>query len=447
MCAWHDIRGVALSVAMLAMAALPAAAGPQLDVIRDPALPKDVKGLDFEIGRALFERQWAAAPSSTQAADGLGPLFNARSCVSCHTGGGRGAAYDAAGNVLPALLFKLGPHGGAAAATGDPVYGQQIQPESVLGLGGEAHPDVRFEIRTVTLADGTEVELRKPVATLDGLAFGLLAPETVISPRLASAINGMGLLERIPETEILARADPDDRDGDGISGRPNEVLDPATGKRALGRFGWKAGEPSLEVQDAKALDLDIGLSNPIYRDAYGDCTKREAQCLAMPNGASPQFENLEVPSSLTRLIDRFVAEAVLPGLAIDSKSVAQGRKVFMAAGCEACHRAQFDLPASGALPARTIAPYSDLMLHDMGMGLADHLQDGDASGREWRTAPLWGIGVALRSGKADLLHDGRARNVLEAILWHDGEAAAARKKVEALGAADRQALIDFIGSL
>jgi CxxC motif-containing protein (DUF1111 family) len=445
MCAWRDIRGFIFSVSVLIVAAMPATAGPQPEVIRDPSLPQDSKGLDFEIGRALFERQWAAAPSSTQAADGLGPLFNARGCISCHTGGGRGVAMDANGNVLPGLLFKLGPHGGMSPATGDPIYGQQIQPESVLGLGGEAQPSLRFETKSVTLADGTRVGLRQPVPKLDGLAYGPLAPETVISLRIASAINGMGLLERIPDSEILARARPD---GDGISGRPNDVVDPATGKTMLGRFGWKAGMPSLEAQDAKALDLDIGLSNPIFHDAYGDCTKREPQCLAMPNGASPQFENVEVPTSLMRLIDRFVAEAVLPGVATDSKDVAQGRALFMETGCESCHRASFFLPASGKSPARRIEPYTDLLLHDMGMGLADHVKDGDASGREWRTAPLWGIGTSI-AGKTDaeLLHDARARNVLEAILWHDGEAAPARKNVEALSAADRQALIDFIGSL
>jgi CxxC motif-containing protein (DUF1111 family) len=443
MCAWPDIRGFVLSVAFLTAAAVPATAGPKLDVIRDPSLPNDMRGLDFEIGRALFEQHWSAAPASTQAADGLGPLFNARACVSCHTGGGRGTAYDAAGNVLPALLFKLGQRD-RASSLGDPVYGQQIQPDSVLGLGGEAHPTVTFETHTVTLNDGTLVTLRKPDPHLDALAFGPLAPETMISLRSASPINGIGLLERIPEKEILSRADPS---GDGISGRPNEAIDPATGKTVLGRFGWKAGTPSLEVQDAKALALDIGLSNPIFRDAYGDCTKRQPQCLAMPNGASPQFENVEVPSPLTRLIDRFVSEAVLPGVATDSKSVAQGRAVFMAAGCEACHRASFDLPAAGPLPARQIAPYTDLLLHDMGEGLADHVQDGDAAGGEWRTAPLWGVGVTLRTDNIGLLHDGRARNLLEAILWHDGEAAAARKKVEVLSTTDRQALIDFIGSL
>ncbi len=441
MCAWRDIRVVLVSAMLLIFAAGPATAGPQPDVIRDPSLPKDMKGLDFEIGRALFEQHWSAAPASTQAADGLGPLFNARACVSCHTGGGRGTAYDAQGNVQPALLFKLGRHGGTA---GDPIYGQQIQPESVAGLGGEAHPSVTFENHDVTLSDGTVVTLHKPVPHLDALAYGPLAPETVISLRVATAIHGIGLLERIPDKEILIRARPD---GDGISGRPNEVVDPATGKIMLGRFGWKAGEPSLEAQDAKALDLDIGLSNPIYRDSYGDCTQREPQCLAMPNGASPQFENLEVPAPLTKLIDRFVSEAMLPATATEAKDVAKGREVFMESGCEACHRASFNLPATDKKPARQIAPYTDLLLHDMGMELADHVKDGDASGREWRTAPLWGIGVTLRSDNVGLLHDGRARNVLEAILWHDGEAAPARNNVEQLSAADREALIDFIGSL
>ena len=426
---------------MIVLAMSSAHANPAQDVIRDPALPQDAKGLDFEIGRALFERQWAAAPSSTQAADGLGPLFNARGCNACHPGGGRGVAFDKVGKTLPALLFRLGGHGSAATEAGDPVYGQQIQISSVAGLAAEGEASVTFDESTVTLADGTVVQLRKPVVHLDHLASGALAPGTVVSPRLATAIHGIGLLEQIPENEILAHADPEDRDGDGISGRPNQILDPMTGKLALGRFGWKAGQATLAAQDGKALDLDIGLSNPVFRDAYGDCTKAEAECRKMPNGASPQFENLEVPSSLTRLIDRFVAEAVLPAspAAVDADA---GRGIFMQSGCAACHTPAFKLAA------RQIAPYTDLLLHDMGPELADHMKEGAASGMEWRTAPLWGIGQALRTGNdVGLLHDGRARNVLEAILWHDGEAAKARAQVEQLPAKDRQALIDFIGSL
>jgi CxxC motif-containing protein (DUF1111 family) len=296
-----------------------------------------------------------------------------------------------------------------------------------------------FESRTVTLGDGAEVELRKPTAHLDDLSHGALSPETVISPRLATAIHGIGLLEQIPERAILANAHA--MGGDGVQGKPNYVLDPITGQRKLGRFGWKAGAASLEIQDAKALDLDIGLSNPVFHDAFGDCTKTQADCRKMPTGASPQFENLEVPSSLTRLIDRFVGEALLPPVPAATNAEA-GRAIFTAAGCGACHRPSFKL-ASG----RAIAPYTDLLLHDMGPGLADQMVEGEASGSEWRTAPLWGIGQALRAGNVGLLHDGRARNVLEAILWHDGEAAQARRQVEQLSAQDRQALIDFIGSL
>jgi CxxC motif-containing protein (DUF1111 family) len=425
------ILGVAI---LLAVAAHPALANPAQDVVRDPTLPQGAKGLDFEIGRALFERHWAAAPASTQAADGLGPLFNARACVSCHPGGGRGVPFDKLGATLPALLFRLGTHNAQGTAAGDPIYGQQIQPQSVAGIGAEAATSVSFETRSVILADGTVVELRQPTAKLDKLAYGALASGTVVSPRLATAIHGIGLLEKIPEAEILANAHPG-------GGRPNYVTDPISGKRALGRFGWKAGAPSLEVQDAKALDLDIGLSNPIYRDAFGDCTKKEPDCLKMPTGASPQFEGLEVPSSLTRLIDRFVGEAMLPPVKATANAEA-GRAIFADAGCTSCHQPAFKL-ADG----RKIAPYTDLLLHDMGMGLADHMKEGEASGRDWRTAPLWGIGQALRADNPGLLHDGRARNVLEAILWHDGEAAKARQHVEQLSAPDRQALIDFIGSL
>jgi CxxC motif-containing protein (DUF1111 family) len=427
---WRNLSAALL----LALAASSAHANPAPDVIRDPALPADAKGLDFEIGRALFERHWAAAPASTQAADGLGPLFNARACVSCHPGGGRGLPFDKLGATLPALLFRLGAHGHAASDAGDPVYGQQIQGQSVAGISAEATASISFETHSVTLADGTAVELRKPTAKLDKLAYGALGSDTVVSPRLATAIHGIGLLEQIPEAAILANVHPD-------GGKPNYVTDPISGKRTLGRFGWKASAPSLEVQDGKALDLDIGLSNPVYRDAFGDCTKLEPDCLTMPTGASPQFEGLEVPSSLTRLIDRFVREAMLPPVKAAANAEA-GRTIFAEAGCTACHQPSFEL-ASG----RKIAPYTDLLLHDMGLGLADHLKEGEANGREWRTAPLWGIGQALRADNPGLLHDGRARNVLEAILWHDGEAAKARQHVDQLSVPDRQALIDFIGSL
>jgi CxxC motif-containing protein (DUF1111 family) len=428
---WWRNPLIAMLIAVVAPAAL---ANPAQEVVRDPILPRDAKGLDFEIGRALFDRHWAAAPASTQAADGLGPLFNARACASCHPGGGRGVPFDKLGATLPALLFRLGAHDAKRTASGDPIYGQQIQGQSVAGIGAEAQTGITFETRKVTLADGMVVELRRPTPKLDKLAYGDLAANTVVSPRLATAIHGIGLLEKIPESAILANAR---RDG----GKPNYVVDPTSGKRALGRFGWKASAPSLEVQDAKALDLDIGLSNPVYRDAFGDCTKREPDCLKMPTGASPQFEGLEVPSSLTRLIDRFVGEAMLPPVAPAAQAEA-GRAIFADAGCTACHTPSFKL-ADG----RSIAPYSDLLLHDMGLGLADHMAEGEASGRDWRTAPLWGIGQALRAANPGLLHDGRARNLLEAILWHDGEAAKARQHVERLSAPDRQALIDFIGSL
>jgi CxxC motif-containing protein (DUF1111 family) len=428
-----------LGVVLLVLAAQPAGANPAPDVVRDPTLPQDAKGLDFEIGRALFERHWAAAPASTQAADGLGPLFNARACISCHPGGGRGEPFDKLGATLPALLFRLGSHKADATLAGDPIYGQQIQIQSVAGIGAEAATGISFATQSVTLADGTVVELRKPTPKLDKLAYGALGSGTVVSPRLATAIHGIGLLEQVPESEILANAHA--TGADGVEGKPNYVIDPITGKRTLGRFGWKAGVASLEVQDGKALDLDIGLSNPVYRDAFGDCTKQEVACLKMPTGASPQFENLEVPSSLTRLIDRFVSEAMLPPTP-KAGDADTGRKIFAAAGCTACHRPSFKL-ANG----REIAPYTDLLLHDMGFGLADHMAEGEASGKEWRTAPLWGIGQALRDKNVGLLHDGRARNVLEAILWHDGEAATARAHVEQLSAEDRQTLIDFIGSL
>src|SRR3954469_13802924 len=214
----NSLAGLAL--ALLALGTASAAANPAVpDVVRDPKLPQDAKGLDFEIGRALFERHWAAAPASTQAAEGLGPLFNARACIACHPAGGRGVPFDQLGATLPALLFRLGSHSADATSAGDPVYGQQIQIASVAGIRAEATAGVSFATRAVTLADGTVVELRKPTAKLDALASGPLASSTVVSPRLATAIHGIGLLEQIPEAEILANVRP--AGDDGVAGKAN----------------------------------------------------------------------------------------------------------------------------------------------------------------------------------------------------------------------------------
>ncbi len=447
---WLRILGLALAATATAMPHV--AAGddqvrPPLRVIRDPALPQDDTALDFEIGRALFERIWVPAPASTQAADGLGPLFNAKSCAACHPGGGRSLIEAAYGDDSPGRIVRLG---GAAPgdAHPDPTYGEQLQTEAVPGLSPEAVIKIRYVDVQYLLADDTVVNLRRPHLRIEHLASGPLAPGTQTSLRLAPAIQGIGPLNDIPAEQILASADPGDRDGDGIKGRPNWIVDPASGSRQLGRFGWKAGQPSLAAQDAHALYADIGLSNPRFPDAAGDCTLAEADCRAAPSGASPQFASLEVPAQLTAVIDGFVAAAVLPSLGLPDGTAAAGAAQFAAAGCPACHRPTFTLPATPQQAARRIAPYTDLLLHDMGDGLADAMAEATATGRDWRTAPLWGLGWAVDDkGEGALLHDGRARSILEAVLWHGGEAEAARDKVIAMSGAERAALIDFLKSL
>ncbi|MFO1059584.1 MAG: di-heme oxidoredictase family protein [Dongiaceae bacterium] len=336
-------------------------------------------------------------------------------------------------------MLRLG-HAGTGAA--DAGYGSQLQTQAVPGLVPEGRVAVDMVTAATRLADGTVVALRRPRPRIADAAEGPLEPETRLGLRIAPPLVGLGALERIPEAEILA----------GTGGRPSWVVDPAGGRRRLGRFGWKASEPSIAAQVARALAVDIGLSSPLRRDPYGDCTPRQAACRAMPNGASPQLEALEVPGLLTRPLDRFVAVALAPpaGAAPSeaTPSEAAGRRLFAAAGCAACHRPSFVLPAAEGRPARAIAPYTDLRLHDMGAGLAEAMPEGGASGAEWRTAPLWGLGRASHAaGDAALLHDGRARSILEAILWHGGEAVAARDRVAAMPAADRDALIAFLKSL
>lgn len=417
-------------------------------VIRDPALGESdsLARMENVIGQSIFERIWVSAPSSTEAADGLGPLFNARSCAACHPGGGKGMLFNKDGSPSPSLLLRLGAKADGAA---DPLYGHQLQTEAARGVPPEGAFALDWATAETKLGDGTIILLRRPVTTLKNLAEGPLARDSVTGLRLAPVLHGMGPLDAIPTEEIVSAADPDDQDGDGISGRP-AWLD--SDRKTLGRFGWKAVQPSLEAQNSHAFMADMGLSTPLFPSAYGECTPLQKLCLSAPSGASPQFENLEVTSTLVKVLDRFVAEAVLPPgpkQHVDRAAIDRGRDIFGAAGCLGCHRPGYDVEwpkASGKM--RHIAPFTDLLLHDMGDGLAEDLPEGAAGGREWRTAPLWGLRWALdHEGQGAFLHDGRARNLLEAILWHGGEALAARDHVAALSADERRDLISYLSSL
>lgn len=414
----------------------------------------------FSIGNGLFERLWVTAPASTIASDELGPHFNARSCQNCHVKDGRGHAPAGPDDAATSLVVRLGiPEPDADAlsrylgAAPDPRYGHQISDASIAGV--EAEGRVRVEWRaaeTVALPGGETVTLRRPSWTLEALAYGPLDPETAISPRVAPQMIGLGLVEAIPAADILAHADPDDADGDGISGRPNLVWSPEYDRPMLGRFGVRASTPTLRQQAADAFNADIGLASPLRPDPAGDCTKAQTDCRTAPDGRDPAQGGFEVSGESLDLVTFYSSTLAVPKRdAVDDPEVLRGKALFAQARCTSCHVPKFVTARLGGRPEHSfqlIWPMSDFLLHDMGPGLADGLPAGSATGAEWRTAPLWGLGLTKRvSGHRQYLHDGRARSPTEAILWHGGEGQAARNAFAALSAPDREALLAYLESL
>ncbi|WP_307233139.1 di-heme oxidoreductase family protein [Pararhizobium capsulatum] len=416
----------------------------------------------FRLGNALFRKLWVSSPSSTQASDGLGPLYNARACQTCHLRDGRGHPPD--GNADTTSMFlRLARTPQTAAERAamasrevlnfpDPVYGRQLQDSAVPGLPAEGRMVISYTEDQVTLADGESVSLRRPSYGIADLGYGPLDPGTTLSPRVTQAMGGLGLIEAIHPQDILANADPDDRDGDGISGRAAIVRDPATGEKMLGRFGWKAQSATVRQQSADAFAGDIGISTPFSKRSHGDCTERQPACLAMADGVQPRLGDTEAPDPVLDLVTFYAENLAVPARRKASfPETLVGKKIFYESGCISCHVPKFVTRRDAGNTAHSfqlIWPYSDVLLHDMGDGLADGQIVGEASGREWRTPPLWGIGLTRTvSGHTFFLHDGRARNLTEAIMWHGGEGQKARDRFAALEKADRQALITFLESL
>ena len=398
----------------------------------------------FEVGDSFFEQNWVTAPASATARDGLGPTMNALSCSSCHSHDGRGRPPESADDPERGLLLRLsipGPDG----PTNEPVYGDQLQDRSILGVTAEGRIGIQYEEVPGAYPDGTGYSLRSPAYSIEEPRFGPLHPELMISPRIAPATIGMGLLEAIPEDTILAAADPDDADGDGISGRANYVWDVRNGKLTLGRFGWKANQPTVEQQAASAFLGDIGITSGLFPEE--NCPQPQTDCSQAPNGGEPELtdDRLEKVTIYTQTL------AVPAMRNTEDEQVKQGARLFVQSQCSACHTPRYETGDSHPLePLRgqVIYPYTDLLLHDMGEGLADHRPDGMATGAEWRTPPLWGIGlVETVNGHTFFLHDGRARSLEEAILWHGGEAEESRDNFMGLTLEERNALIKFLGSL
>ena len=416
----------------------------------------------FKLGNALFRKLWVSSPSSTQASDGLGPLYNARACQTCHLKDGRGHPPEGSTDATSMFLrLARAPKTDAERASiaahevlnfPDPVYGQQLQDSAVPGLLAEGHMTITYTEIPVTLAGGETASLRKPHYSIDKPGYGALDPSTTLSPRVTQVMSGLGLIEAIHPADVMANADPDDVNGDGISGKAAVVKDPVSGKLALGRFGWKAQSATVRQQAADALAGDIGISSPDAKRSHGDCTPAQTACLAMADGVQARLGDTEAPAPVLDLITFYSENLAVPARRKASfAETLAGKKVFYEAGCTSCHVPKFVTrrdTANKAHAFQLIWPYSDFLLHDMGEGLADGQQVGEASGSEWRTPPLWGIGLTrLVSGHTFFLHDGRARNLTEAILWHGGEAAKARDRFAELEKADRQALITFLESL
>ena len=419
----------------------------------------------FKVGNAIFRKLWVSAPSSTTSSDGLGPLYNSRSCQSCHIKDGRGHPpngnypQDTAESMFLRLSIPpetdeqrrlLAEH--KVNTIDEPTYGSQLQETAIQGFDNEGHMHITYEEVPVRLGDRSTVSLRRPTYSVVDLKYGPLHPKTMLSPRVAPPMIGLGLIEAIPEEQIRAHADPDDKDGDGISGRANEVWSIEDQRLELGRFGWKAGIPSIRQQTGTAFAGDIGISNPLVPKASGDCTAVQTFCLNAPNGNSEKDGGFEIGQKLFDMVVFYAQNLAVPPRRnfIDPK-VASGKALFYALNCQGCHTPSFTtgkVEGQPYLSNQKIWPYSDLLLHDMGEGLADNRPEGMADGREWRTAPLWGLGLTqIVNGHTLFLHDGRARNIEEAILWHGGEAQAARDGFAALSQSDRDALLAFVASL
>ncbi|MQA55356.1 di-heme oxidoredictase family protein [Pseudomonas piscis] len=411
--------------------------------------------LDFSVGNSFFRNPWVIAPSTTTARDGLGPLFNTNACQNCHIKDGRGhpPAPDALNAV--SMLVRLSIPDDPTLArlierTGvvpEPVYGSQLQDMAIPGVVPEGRVRVDYEPLQVHFKDGTQVELRKPRLRVTDLGYGPMHPETRFSARVAPPMIGLGLLEAIPEEAILANTRPTRENP--IAGRPNWVWDDARQKTVLGRFGWKAGQPSLNQQNVHAFSGDMGLTTSLR--PFDDCTDAQTACKQAPNGNGPDGEP-EVSDNILRLVLFYTRNLAVPARRdVDSPQVLAGKNLFFQAGCQSCHTPSFTTAANAAEPElanQLIRPYSDLLLHDMGEGLADQRTEFKASGRDWRTAPLWGIGLTETvSGHTRFLHDGRARNLMEAVLWHGGEAEGAKQQVLAFNAQQRAALLAFLNSL
>ena len=419
--------------------------------------------IDFLIGNGLFKREWLPAPSIKASSDGLGPFFNATSCQGCHIKDGRGHPPDITlefdDSVSMVFHLSIPPQDEndkqlldtfQVKSINDPMYGGQLSDFAIEDLLSEGQIHISYEYIPIVFDNGTIITLSKPIYSIKNLNYGNLHPDIQISARVAQPMIGLGLIESINPDDIIAREDANDSDSNGISGVANIVWDHKSNKTSLGLFGWKAAQPTIRQQSADAFHQDMGLSSKHFPDG-SNCSKKQIDCSFFENGNDHNNE-YEISSEQLDLIEFYSSHLAVPARRNhDDENVLAGKKLFYESGCTSCHTPKYitaKTKYSDALSEQLIWPYSDFLLHDMGDLLADESRAYKASGREWRTQPLWGIGLTkIVNGHTKFLHDGRANSILEAILWHGGEAENSKQKILKLSVKDVENLIKFIESL
>lgn len=428
--------------------------GSQITHIQDrKTLLKHVENLSdeeydrFILGRSFFKIPWVEAPSATTARDGLGPLFNANTCNSCHPNNGRGNFYNEKGTLSRAVIPKLSlPSKGLKEELDylktnplipEPSYGGQVAINGTANVNYEAKPEVKFEKIEVKFPDGEVDTILKPSYVLNDLQYGKLHEDTIVTFRIAPSLNGLGLIEDIPNEQILANVDEFDKNKDGISGRVNYAYSPITKKKEIGKYSWKASNTTILHQSADAAINDMGLTTTIF--PKDRCTNKQIACKNAPKAR----DVIDLPDLRLHAIDFYIKKRKTYSAKKD-KEYEEGLKLFKQISCAKCHITSFTTKSG-----LEISPFTDLLLHDMGEGLEDGRTEFEASGSEWRTAPLWGLSLheKINGKKPRLLHDGRARTFQEAILWHGGEAQASKEAYMNLPKEKREKLQKFLEKL
>ena len=392
------------------------------------------------MGDAAFNASFVTAPALVNG--GLGPLYNAVSCVRCHVNDGKGKP-PLDGAEIESLLIRLSMPGTDAHGMplSVPNFGNQLQNRAIQGHLSEAKVNIIYNFINGSYNDGVSYSLANPSYNITSTYYSLPG-NYLFSPRIAQSLHGLGLLEAVSEHTILEYADPSDVNTDGISGRPNYVYDVIKKANVLGRFGWKCNQPNLKQQTAAAYNGDMGVTNSLFpeENSFGQIQNDNIN------------DDHEISDSILDLVTFYVRSLGVPARRnTTNESVLKGKKLFKAVGCESCHRETIRTGTNMAFKEvsnQVLHPYTDMLLHDMGDALSDNRPDGLANGKEWRTAPLWGLGLQKRvNGHTFLLHDGRARNIEESILWHGGEGENSKNKFKSLNQQERQQLLDFLNDL